>query len=224
MISPPPHMALIPAKAYSSRCPDKNWREFFMGAHLVSYVLERLPQGLFSRIIVSTDKPDFLSPAGVTLHKRDPFFATVASPVNDLISRIIEESQLPDHAYLWLLNPTSPFREEADFQKISEMIENENPDSVVSVCSVNPFLWKNAKPMFKTSYPRINTQDNPEEYALENGQFYVFKAGFFRQTQTWYSEKTLLYRQNSLGHRIDIDTENDFAEAQNWAGVIHGKK
>ena len=218
------NIAVIPAKANSSRCPEKNWREFYRGMNLVNYLLAGIPQSLFSRIIISTDKKDWEAPEGITLHRRDSHLSTVESPVNDLIASLIDLYQVPDDAYIWLLNPTSPFRERNDYNNILEKIEQEKPVSIISVIPVNPFLWRNSEAMFKTSYPRVNTQDASEEFALENGQFYVFKVGFFKKTKTWYSEKTLLYKQYSLGNKIDIDTEKEFSEAKNWAGVLHEKK
>lgn len=171
-------------------------------------------------IILSTDKTDFVPPGNVTVHHRDRSLATETSPVNDLIDVIIREYRIPDDAYIWLLNPTSPFRSKEDFMKIREITRDPGPGSIISVTGLHPFIWQDNKPLFETVYPRKNTQDITTGYNIENGQFIVFKAGEFKKTRTWYPRDTYLFRQDGLQTLFDIDTEDDFLDASNWADAI----
>lgn len=209
--------ALVPAKDKSSRCINKNWRDFALNKNLVEYTISTIPQEIFDLVILSTDKADIKPIDNVIIHRRPAKLATKESPVNDLVSDIIKEYKLEKDGYIWILNPTSPFRTKEDFLNIHKMILNKEPSSVISGFKVNPFFWKDDKPMFETAYPRKNTQDFDVEYHIENGQFFVFRVQDFIDTKTWYSDTSLLYRQSGTRATVDIDTEEDFLEARKLA-------
>lgn len=211
------HYALIPAKSKSSRCIDKNWRDFVLGENLVSYLISIIPEDFFDSVILSTDKPDVKNYDGVTIHFRNKTLATKESPVNDLIDVIIDEYELSNESCIWLLNPTSPFREPKDFINIKQMLEREDISSIISVSETNSFIWKDERPLFNTDYPRKNTQDFEVNYYIENGQFYVFRVVEFLKNKTWYSNSTFIYKQKGIKTCIDIDTEEDFLDAQKIA-------
>lgn len=206
--------ALIPAKAISSRCANKNWKKFVSGHNLVTYLISIIPQNIFDMVILSTDKENVGPIKNVTIHHRPKKLATIKSPVNDLISVIIDEYDLPKDGYMWLLNPTSPFRTKKDFYKIYDLLRNKKPASVVSGTRINPFIWRNSNPLFDTGYPRKNMQDFKTEYYVENGQFFVFRIADFLKYKTWYFNSTLLFKQSGVKTMLDIDTEWDFSEAQ----------
>jgi CMP-N-acetylneuraminic acid synthetase len=216
------HTAVIPAKRHSSRCPDKNWRDFADGMNLTDLALASVPRDLFGGIIVSTDRPDYQPARSCQVHVRDAAYATVDSDVQDLLSVLIDEYNLGD-SYVWLLNPTSPFRDADDFERIADLIERTGCPSVVSVTPVSPFWWKGDQPMFPTAGRRMNTQDSPEPCFVENGMFYVFRGDLFREHGTWYLPGVQRYVQAGLAKTIDIDTPADFDEAATiWATLRHG--
>ncbi|HNW96910.1 MAG TPA: hypothetical protein PKK00_00700 [Bacteroidales bacterium] len=215
------HIALIPAKLDSSRCINKNWRPFVNGKNLVEYTIDIVIDLFFNKIIVSTDNNLFLYSDTIQIHNRPAYLATKESPINDLIEVIINENSFGDDVYIWLLNPTSPFRIKEDFYSLKELIEKNKYDAITSVTEVNPFLWKNDKPLFDTSYPRKNTQDFDEKYGVENGQFIVFSIKTFKKSKSWYSENMFVFHQSNYISMIDIDTENDFIFAQNIGEVLN---
>ena len=108
------HFALIPAKKRSSRCKNKNWRLFNDGS-LVDFTIRCIPQGVFHKIILSTDKLNYRTPAAVEEHLRPKSLSTKGSCIKDLIRVILQEYPIGDDDYLWLLNPTSPFRAKNDY-------------------------------------------------------------------------------------------------------------
>lgn len=218
------HYALIPAKSESSRCANKNWRPFTDHKNLVDYLISIMPDNLFDSVILSTDKEDVAVRGNVTIHHRDKSLATKKSAVNDLITVIIETYGFDDDSYIWLLNPTSPFRKKEDFFTIREILEEKGCKSLISVSKVHPFLWKDNMPLFETGYPRKNTQDVTTEYVFENGQFIVFRVDAFKKTKTWYNDDVYLFKQTSLDSFIDIDTESDFVCSQKWADSMIQKE
>ncbi len=207
------HAALIPAKRHSSRCPDKNWRAFSGDGSLTDLVLSGVPSDLFAQVILSTDRPEYEPPVACEVHRRDATLATVEADVQDVVRQVIEQYGLHD-SYVWLLNPTSPFRAREDFERIAELIDRTGCPAVVSVTPVGPYVWQGDRPMFTTSGRRTNTQDAVDRYFVENGMFYVFRAADFMERGTWYLPGVRRYVQQGLASSIDIDTPEDFREAQ----------
>jgi len=208
------HYALIPAKSNSRRCFNKNWRDFVAGSCLVDFTLKMMPAGFFKQVIISTDKADYKAPGKALLHKRDKKLASKNACVKELVSLIIDEYALAESDYLWLLNPTAPFRSKADYFNIKNIVNREQPSALVSAARIIPYIWKNGIPTFVTAGKRRNTEDFKEEYAVENGMFYVMNAGFFRKHKSWYGSKVKLYPQDDIWSTVDIDTEEDFLQAK----------
>lgn len=213
------HFALIPAKRVSRRCPNKNWRPFLGKRSLVDFALSLLPKGFFHRVVVSTDKRDYRAPRGAEVHRRGAALARRRSSVTELVALLLDRYNLEDSDYLWLLNPTAPFRSRGDFAAIRRILERERPPAVVSAVGIIPYLWKNGEPAFKTGGRRVNTDDFKDEYAVENGMFYAVRAGHFRRAGTWYGRGVRLYRQRSAWAAVDIDDVEDFEQARALAGA-----
>ena len=213
------HVAVIPAKRDSSRCPRKNWRVFADGKCLTDWAVALVPEDLFGQVIVSTDKTDYDPGGACKVHHRDAATATVEADVQALVRTLINEYRLQD-SYVWLLNPTSPFRERSDFEGIAKLIEQTACPAVVSVTPVSPFLWKDDQPQFDTTGRRPNTQDHRQQYYAENGMFYVFRGDKFLEHGTWYVPGVRRYVQTGLTKTIDIDTPEEFDEAARvWAAL-----
>jgi len=213
------HTAVIPAKAHSSRCPRKNWRAFADGRCLTDLAVASVPGDWFRGVIVSTDMADYQPEPPCQVHRRPAALATVEADVQDLLRVLIETYRLHE-SYIWLLNPTSPFRNRKDFAAIAELIERTGCPAVVSMTPVSPFLWDDNGPLFETRGRRPNTQDVPGRRFTENGMFYVFRGADFLEHGTWYLPGVQAYVQRGFGSTVDIDTEADFAEAARlWAAT-----
>ncbi len=208
------HFALVPAKRRSDRCRNKNWRPFLEGLCLVDFTLAGIPRGIFEKVIVSTDKRDYKAPAGIFVHRRDERLAAKRSCVKDVIGIIIDEYGVADGDYLWLLNPTSPFRSKDDYRKIKAVVDSTRPPAIVSAAKIIPYIWKNGEPQFAIAGRRRNTDDFKDEYSVENGMFYVMNAGYFREHRRWYGRGVRQYLQHGPWSSIDIDSEGDFLRAR----------
>lgn len=208
------HYALIPAKKKSVRCQRKNWRNFIQGRCLVDFTFKTIPSRIFEKIIVSTDNADYRVFKGAEKHIRSKKLAASESSVLDLINVIIREYKIADEDYIWLLNPTSPFRLASDYRQIMKIIKQKLPISLISAAEISPFIWKDNNPLFEIKGRRRNTNDFKEKYAVENGMFYVVRPGYLRKNKSWYSKKTILYKQDTFWSSVDINTEDDFKQAQ----------
>ncbi|MBN1526100.1 MAG: hypothetical protein JW919_00745 [Candidatus Omnitrophica bacterium] len=208
------HYGLVPAKNNSSRCRDKNWRSFLGGKCLVDFTLATIPDGIFDKVIVSTDRIAYRPPAGAVKHLREKRLATKRACIKDLMQLLIRRYGMSGKDYLWLLNPTSPFRTKEDYRSIAKIIEKDGPDAVISCFSVSPFVWRSSRPLFKTEGKRRGTDDFGFEYTVENGMFYAVNVGHFRGHNSWYGKAARLYKQDGVFSSVDIDSEKDFKEAQ----------
>ena len=216
------HVAVIPAKAHSSRCPEKNWKPFADGPNLTQRTLAGVPQDVCGTVIVSTDRDDFTPSQPCTLHRRDASLATVQADVHDLLRVLIDAYALHD-AYVWLLNPTSPFRDRVDFESVRRLIADTGCSAVVSVTPIGPYVWRDDERLFKTNGQRVNTQDAKEQYFAENGMFYVFRADAFLEHGTWYLPGVQRYVQDDIAKRVDIDTPEDYEAAERlWCALRNG--
>jgi len=211
------HFALIPAKKNSTRCQNKNWREFVNGMSLVDFSISRIPGGFFNKVIVSTDNIEYNPPEGIEKHLRNKSLSGRDSHVEDLIKLIIREYNILAEDYIWMLNPTSPFRTKEDYRAIARIIDEEMPNSVISAVKIHPFIWKDNDPMFETKGNRKHTQDFIEKFFVENGMFFAAKASHFIEYGSWFGKDVTLYKQYRLWCFMDIDTEDDFLMAQKVA-------
>jgi len=210
------HYALVPAKKTSARCKNKNWRKFVDAYSLVDYTIAKIPKNIFKKVIISTNKRDYKVSRGVEVHKRSRSMAAKRSCIKEVMQLIILEYGLRNKDYLWLLNPTSPFRRRGDYLKIKNIIKQSTPVSVISAARINPFIWKGDMPLFEIvgGRPRRNIDDFAENYRVENGMFYVVNVGYFKKHNSWYGQGARLYEQKRIDSFIDIDTEDEFLQAQ----------
>jgi N-acylneuraminate cytidylyltransferase len=144
-------VALIPARAGSSRIPGKNIRDFF-GHPLLAYtIVQAMESGIFSRIIVSSDSIEYLNIAEKYSAQvvRRPF------PISDVLSTDFEwiehvmahlkkYYEIPD--CFAILRPTNPFRQPKTIRRAWRQfsIHDQPCDSIRAVdkCKQHPYkMW-----------------------------------------------------------------------------------
>lgn len=207
---------IIPAKKYSSRVPDKNWRLFHEGKNLVEIKIEQLLRSAAAAdIFLSTDdqeKQSLTKKYGINLLLRDPLFASDETPWPDALFGIIKETNFNDDdeiAWVEVINPL--FDDYANFLKKWEEVKNKN-DSLVLASPINKFLL-NAKGM------PINFQFGKWHAMSQNMEsLYAWDSACVMR------KKDLLYFSYPIGRTpyiystgsncIDIDTQEDFELAQ----------
>jgi CMP-N-acetylneuraminic acid synthetase len=109
-------IALVPARSGSRRVPDKNVRP--LGGHpVMAYAISTaIEAGVFDRVIVSTDDPEY---ARIARHYgadvpclRPTEFATATSPDIEWVEHMLRQLRTDGEEYdcFSILRPTSPFR------------------------------------------------------------------------------------------------------------------
>ncbi len=233
------HIALIPARGGSKGIKDKNLQK--IGKYtLIDLAIKSCSEiDFFEKIIVSTDsknifdsyKPETNFDAlpinyfaylkkNIFFHKRDPEISRDRSSIYELLVKIIELKDL-DFDFLWLIQPTSPFRKQEEFYKIREIMEKAPKfSSIVSIKDVNPnhpdrmflqtgdFIEKLTPINADSSIPR---QALPKVF-IKDGGYYVFRKSLLNKNI--FLGNHIIPFIRSATRNINIDTPEDLSIAR----------
>jgi CMP-N-acetylneuraminic acid synthetase len=146
-------LAVIPARGGSKGVPRKNIR-FVCGKPLIAYTIETAlaARSLFHRIIVSTEDEEIAEVArgyGADVpFLRPTALADDKAPMIPVLQHVVRSVEQQDHIcldWVFLLQPTAPFRTLADIEQALRLAQAGDCDSVISVVqvfSVHPILMK----------------------------------------------------------------------------------
>jgi CMP-N,N'-diacetyllegionaminic acid synthase len=220
-------LAIIPARGGSKGVKRKNLR-FLNGRPLVQYpIVSAQSAAIFDRIVVSTDDDEISHVAirsGAEVVRRPPDLSTDSSLVIDAIRYTVKELERANSyvpKIIFLLEPTSPFREREDMVKALEIIDSKVADSVASFrqTKLSPTrMWSieldTVRPLLSGSDPFLPRQNQQIAYEL-TGEIYAFTRAKLLESS---SNSVLLGKVapliSSSEFSIDIDTELDFLVAE----------
>ena len=139
----------------------------------------------------------------------------------DVVMDVVQAKGIPDDTLLWLLQPTSPFREAQHFHRILEIIRLHGANSVVSVSSVGDShpsrhyklsTYGDLVPLF----PRLASFDNRQSLKPvfeRNGMYYVTTCREFKAKRSFYVPRCKSFLMDRL-QSFNINDELDFKLAQ----------
>lgn len=216
---------LIPARAGSKGLPGKNTK-LLRGKPLVAYSIEFALNNLNDgdELCITTNDEEVLTIAnnmGVTLPFRRPEeLATDTATSYDVIRHALLFYENKGHHFdaILLLQPTSPFRVQADFNELVATYD-EDTDMVVSVkySKENPYfnLFEENADGYLTKSKDGNferRQDTPKVFAF-NGSMYLINTRSVKQSpisEFKKIKKIIMPEERS----IDIDTFADWNLAE----------
>src|SRR3990167_10566623 len=188
------HSVIIPARAGSKSIVNKNLCKIGLKSLSEIAAYSAVNAGFFDEILFSTDiesllKQKFLGDK-INYFKRDDELCTDTAKMSDVVMDAIGKFKHKAH-YIWVLQPTSPFRKRKDFLEIKEIIENEKPSSLISVrkCdSDHPnrtytIVGDELKAIRFTNFE--NRQQLVPVY-IRNGCFYVVRFDEFLVDRSFY--------------------------------------
>ncbi len=216
---------LIPARAGSKGLPGKNTK--ILGGkplivHSIDFALKNIKKG--DELCISTNDKEVLgiaSDLGITIPFERPEelasdFATSYDVIMHAINHYADNDTFFDS--ILLLQPTSPYRNQDDFENLIESYDNE-VDMVVSVkkAKENPyftlfeenefgFLGKSKKGDFQ------RRQDCPDVFAF-NGSMYLIRVDSLKKN-TFSGFKKIKKIVMPEERSIDIDTMADWILAE----------
>ena len=239
------HLALIPARGGSVGLENKNLQKIGTTSLVKRTWKSCLDAGFFSTLCLSTDSimiskevsPEFdlnlTSDNSITflseksaIHKRSEIDSGSFSSVYDLLSQISMNTEL-EFDFLWLIQPTTPFRNRNEFDEIRIIAEIDHDfTSIVSVKDVNgnhpdrmfkledKYLEKIYYDNSDSSIPR---QLLPKIY-IKDGGFYIFRHSLLRQ-RIFLGNRVLPFIRSPLNN-VNIDSIDDL----NFARFIEASK
>ncbi len=230
-------LALIPARSGSKGVPDKNILQIG-GRSLLSLAIAAAREtGLFDRIFVSTDSPDYAREAareGVeTPWLRPAALASDTALVADTIRHTLETLSGRGEQFdtVALLEPTSPLRRPEDIAAVVEAAEAEGWDAAFTVSAV-PLHYHPLKQfqmdadgaarfVMDAASPNVNRQSLSRTY-VRNGIAYAVRSAAFLQTGSIHGTRA---RAIEIDRPVvSIDTEEDFVAAATLMGIRAAKK
>jgi CMP-N-acetylneuraminic acid synthetase len=219
-------LALIPARGGSKGVPDKNIRQI-AGRSLLSLAIATAREtGLFDRIFVSTDSPDYAmeaARAGIeTPWLRPAELAADTALVADTIRHTLAEFSRRGERFdtISLLEPTSPLRLAEDIAAVVEAAETAGWDAAFTVSAV-PVHYHPLKQyqldgegaahlMMDSASPNVNRQSLSRTF-IRNGVAYAVRSEAFLQTGSVNGTRA---RAIVIDRPVvSIDTDEDFAAA-----------
>ena len=225
-----PVVAIIPAKGYSRRVPNKNMRPF-NGKPLVFHTIEQALKSQFiDEVYVSTDKPEikaycescgarvpFLRPTELS---RDDVHGSV--PILHMLEKLGGANK---YSYCVQLLPSNPLKT----ARTNDEVVRLSKERQTNVLSVTPF----GKTMFhlrtisaagvlervtREVVYNVQTQDMTELYYL-NGAVYSAPVEELLLHRTYHYGTPLGYAMDPI-EAFDIDTETDFIVAETLGNLI----
>jgi CMP-N,N'-diacetyllegionaminic acid synthase len=193
------HVALIPARAGSKSIINKNLIRL-NGNETITEKAVKLAKvsKIFRKIILTSDIEYFLESdnliwEGVTKHERPDKLCTDTALMKDVVSDALNSCKIAGDSWVWLLQPTTPFRKLKDFQQIKRKLDLSPCRSVISLRDVEEthpsrmytIHGEKAFPLKRGNFH--NKQDLNPVY-IRNGAFYVFKAGDFLSKESFFIE------------------------------------
>jgi len=216
------NIAIIPARAGSKSIINKNLIKINNRENITERAIRICKDsGVFDKIIISTDIQCLLdqeNTSKITYLKRKKNLASDTALMKDVVTDVINETAIDKDSWVWLIQPTSPFRSIKNFQEINQLLYENNIKSLISVRNTYGDHQRiyhigskgNLRPLKRTNFK--NKQDLPSAY-LRNGVFYVFKCGEFLKYESFYIWPCKAYVMDDWSS-INIDKPIDYEFAK----------
>jgi CMP-N-acetylneuraminic acid synthetase len=170
-------IAFIPARGGSKSIPLKNIKSFYGQPLLLWNIKELLHVSEIDEIVVATDSEQIAKIAKidskVSIYYRNELNAKDGSSTESVMLEYITAKSLsPDDTFI-LVQATSPFTQQSDFEKGLSLYNEENIDSVLAVVPFKRLVWSEEKKPLTFDLDKRQRRQDFDTYYLENGAFYV---------------------------------------------------
>lgn len=187
-------ISVIPARAGSKRIPGKN-KFVFQGQALIEWSIKfAIKCKYFNDIILSMDDEEIKKICRnykIGFHKRSKKLSSDTSSTFDLIKDIYYNYLNQSADIIFLLQPTSPLREENMINDALELIKaNDTWSSLIEVFPSISFAGKIKDGYWKSNLPEETRSQDIEPNYVPSGRLYA------------YNTKRTIEIDNALGDRV----------------------
>ncbi|GGO73860.1 acylneuraminate cytidylyltransferase family protein [Bowmanella pacifica] len=212
------YVAVIPARGGSKGLPGKNTM-LLHNKPLVCWSIEQARRSSkIARVLVSTDCPQIAQiavEAGAEVPELRP--SHLASDTASTESVMIHVAQnwleWQEDLVIVLLQPTSPIRLASTLDNAITYFEQQNADSLVSVCESHSFFWTNIQnPKAQYDFmnrPRRQDIQPVERLYRENGSIYLTKLPQLKKAGNRLAGRIAMYCMSEV-ESWEIDSITDF--------------
>lgn len=217
-------IAIIPARGGSKTIPKKNLKPLG-GKPLIAWPIE-LAKSIpaISRVIVSSDDDEILRVARL-YGAETPFVrprslsddkTSTLSVLQHAVKYILQKEHKPVDIVL-LLYATTPFLKKERILEGIKHLEDAHCDSVLGVKMVKGRVWRYEKKIkrYDPFYPKVSVNRQYFQHLYEEaGNIYFTKAKVLLHKNRLINEQACRFIQIEENESLDIDTLNDFKEAE----------
>ena len=238
-------LSIIPARAGSIGINKKNLREL-SGRPLIKWTFDFVKTHTTSdALVITTDDPKIISVClgegateifqemqeaevskiqnGIYVHKRRTKDAEANSRTVNAVIDLLGSSLLSNYRedWIWLFQPTSPFRNIAELRDLEKIITNAEFDSLISVKEFESPHPLKALEIDQDKFIIENTNfmnlEKPRQelgnFCVPDGAYYISRAQNILKNRSFYGNKNFSYVRRGA-QTLNIDTENDFEYAE----------
>lgn len=215
------NIAVVPARAGSKGVKNKNILKL-AGKSLVHRALDWAKEsGIFDKVILTTDidqyRFEYRSSDDVVLRERPAELCTDDALMSQVVLDVINEYDLPNDDTLWLLQPSSPFRESHDAREILRIMATKGAQSLISVTDVdehpNRMYTFSKGLLWRMKHTDFQNRQDLKPVVIRNGCYYITKVHQFRTTEDWYVKPCAYYHMPWYAG-IHIDKPFDMSKAE----------
>tara|TARA_B100001989_G_scaffold37351_1_gene22417 strand:+ start:28571 stop:29227 length:657 start_codon:yes stop_codon:yes gene_type:complete len=202
------NIAIIPIRENSKRFPGKNF--YTIGDDPLFGLVGKLAlkSKIFSDVYIAIEDPskidDYCNENGLKVFVRSASSATDDAQTEDVLLEFVNSKFVNEKDWITLIQATCPFQSKKYFHKLSEEIEKDKFNSVMTRIKFKRFFIEE---VLNENFIRSRTQDMEQRY-LETGLFWSFKADRFIQKQNRII-RPVGFVEIESGDDADIDYKND---------------
>ncbi len=208
-------VAFIPLRGGSKSIPLKNIKSF-LGKPLCYWVIEALQNTpSVSKIIVATDSKAIMdtviafSFSKLEVYERSAENAQDTSSTESVMLEYLAKHPLPKNELFILVQATNPFIRSADIEFAIKKLESSGFDSLLTCVRYKRFFWNEDGTPKNYDYKKRPRRQEFAGELMENGAFYISKAGDVVKNQNRLSGKVAIYEMPEYSS-FEIDEPDDW--------------
>ena len=153
------YIVIIPARGGSKGVPKKNIKNF-LGKPLLQHSIDYAKQSqLVSQIILTTDSYEIMNIGqnnSITVVDRPKELSDDNASTESAIEHVISLFKFSSKTIFILLQPTSPLRPKNSLDKMINIFNKEEYDSMLTLSPIHPLTWRVNKNSLECMYDYLN--------------------------------------------------------------------